>query len=145
MPTRTGERQHTGLTWHIAPSQTPSPACLYCAGTQASVRRQREIQAARLGYPTAGVCCVCDTSPACPRCLAEHLEYGSYDFGTDPQTGYADAGERYYCPDCGATGDGDDLAAVPLPLDEPRRMPMVTASYSGGIAGACPDANTQSA
>jgi hypothetical protein len=52
--------------------------------------------------------------PACPRCLGENLEYRTYDYGIDRETGYADSGERYYCRDCGATGDISDAVAPAL-------------------------------
>jgi hypothetical protein len=69
----------------------PPLACLHCAATQASLRRDRQILAARLGYPADCVCCDCETGHACPRCLGENLEYGSYDYGTGRETGYADS------------------------------------------------------
>lgn len=45
----------------------------------------------------------------CPECLSEDVELHDYDFGVCPQTGYHDAGERFRCRACGATGDADDL------------------------------------
>ena len=45
----------------------------------------------------------------CPECLGEHVEVREFDFGVCPETGYHDAGERFHCLDCGATGDADDL------------------------------------
>src|SRR5450755_3614054 len=91
---------------------TPPPlACLHCAATQATVLRDRQILDARAGYHTQCVCCDCETGSACPKCRGEHLEYGPFDGGTDPLSGYADSGERYYCRDCGATGDVDGTLA----------------------------------
>ena len=85
-------------------------------------RRDRQIRYARLGYPSDCVCCDCETGNACPNCLGENLEYGTYDFGTDRETGYVDSGERYYCRDCGASGDVDDTvpALVMLPQATPK-------------------------
>ena len=74
--------------------ETPPPlACLHCAATQATVRRDRQILDARLDYRSDCVCCDCETGNACPNCLGENLEYGTYDFGPDRETGYADSGE----------------------------------------------------
>jgi len=47
------------------------------------------------------------------------LEYGTYESATDRETGYADFGERYYCRDCGATGDVDDTVAILAMLPRP--------------------------
>jgi uncharacterized protein YbaR (Trm112 family) len=105
----------------------PPLACLHCAATQASVRRDRQIQATRLGYPADCVCCDCETGHACPQCLGENLEYGRYDYGTDPETGYAHNGERYYCRDCGAVCDVDDTVPALVMLPQPSRKPMVSA------------------
>ncbi len=41
----------------------------------------------------------------CPKCGGEALEFSPYDFGTCPETGYRDAGERFYCHDCGEEGE----------------------------------------
>ena len=46
----------------------------------------------------------------CPECGSDAVSVHEYDFGICPQTGYHDAGERFECHDCGAEGDGDDLA-----------------------------------
>lgn len=46
----------------------------------------------------------------CPDCLSDDVEVRAYDLGICPQTGYHDAGERFRCRACGATGDADDLA-----------------------------------
>ena len=105
----------------------PPLACLHCAATQATVRRDRQIQAALLGYPADCVCCDCETGPACPQCRGENLEYGAYDCGTDRETGYADCGERYYCRDCGASGDVDDTVPALVMLPQPIRKPMASA------------------
>ena len=45
----------------------------------------------------------------CPECTSENVVVEPYDFGTCPQTGYHDAGERFRCLHCGATGDVSDL------------------------------------
>jgi len=56
----------------------------------------------------------------CPDCGSSNVRVQSYDYGVCPETGHHDAGERYVCKDCGATGDADDLpcnrAAKPLML-----------------------------
>jgi hypothetical protein len=45
----------------------------------------------------------------CPECDSTQLKITEFDFGTCPETGYHDAGERFECQDCGAEGDADDL------------------------------------
>ena len=45
----------------------------------------------------------------CPECGSEQVTVSRYDFGVCPQTGYHDAGERFHCQACGATGDAGDL------------------------------------
>lgn len=80
----------------------PPLACLHCASTQAYVRRERAIADALLGYASNCVCCDPETGNACPRCGSTNLEYGTYDFGSDSETGYADAGGHYRCLDCGS-------------------------------------------
>lgn len=47
----------------------------------------------------------------CPECLSDEVTVQEYDFGICPQTGYHDAGERFRCLACGATGDAGDLVA----------------------------------
>ena len=47
----------------------------------------------------------------CPHCGSDNVEVWPYDFGICPKTGYHDAGERFECRDCGATGDADDLVS----------------------------------
>ena len=46
----------------------------------------------------------------CPECDSENVVVERYDFGTCPQTGYHDAGERFRCLQCGATGDAGEIA-----------------------------------
>ncbi len=48
---------------------------------------------------------------SCPKCLSDDVEVREYDFGICSETGYHDAGERFRCRACGATGDADDLVA----------------------------------
>ncbi|HZT39931.1 MAG TPA: hypothetical protein VFA28_18710 [Bryobacteraceae bacterium] len=48
----------------------------------------------------------------CPECLSGEVIVREYDFGVCPETGYHDAGERFRCLACGATGDADDLVAM---------------------------------
>lgn len=48
----------------------------------------------------------------CPECLSDEVTVQEYDFGICPQTGYHDAGERFRCLACGATGDAGDLVAA---------------------------------
>ena len=45
----------------------------------------------------------------CPECESDSIVIEQYDYGTCPETGYHDAGERFQCRDCGATGDVSDL------------------------------------
>ena len=45
----------------------------------------------------------------CPECLSDNVDVHEYDFGICRETGYHDAGERFRCRACGATGDADDL------------------------------------
>ena len=120
---------HSSLPALSRTAETPPPlVCLHCAATQATVHRDRRILSARLGYPANCVCCDCETGNACPQCLGENLEYGTYDYGTDRETGYADSGERYYCRDCGAVGEVDDAVAVLGMPPQPRRKPTTPAS-----------------
>jgi hypothetical protein len=88
---------------------------------------------ARASYPTQCVCCDCETGSACPKCLGEHLEYGPFDGGTDPLSGYADSGERYHCRDCGATGDVDDTLAVLLMLPQPAHLAIELATRPANL------------
>jgi len=46
----------------------------------------------------------------CLECLSGNVEIREYNFGICQQTGYHDAGERFRCRACGATGDAADLA-----------------------------------
>lgn len=45
----------------------------------------------------------------CPECLSTDVDVREYDLGVCRQTGYHDAGERFRCLACGATGDAADL------------------------------------
>ena len=45
----------------------------------------------------------------CHECNSENVVVEPFDFGTCPQTGYLDAGERFRCLHCGSTGDVSDL------------------------------------
>jgi rubredoxin len=45
----------------------------------------------------------------CPECGNDHISIEEFDFGICPQTGYHDAGERFRCGACGATGDATDV------------------------------------
>jgi len=49
----------------------------------------------------------------CPECESYNLVIKPYDYGICRETGYHDAGERFDCRDCGATGDVSDLASSP--------------------------------
>lgn len=48
----------------------------------------------------------------CPECLSDNLACVSFDFGACSQTGFHDAGERFECRACGATGDAEEVLAV---------------------------------
>jgi len=103
-------------------------ACLHCGGTLDSVWRDRQFLEARSGYPCDCVCCDCETGNACPQCRGENLDYESYDCGTEPETGYADSGERYYCRDCGTSGYVEDTAPALVMLPQPMPKPIASAS-----------------
>jgi rubredoxin len=45
----------------------------------------------------------------CPECGSDEVTVQEYDFGICRETGYHDAGERFRCRACGATGDTDEL------------------------------------
>lgn len=57
----------------------------------------------------------------CPECAGTDLRGVRYDFGTDPETGYREAGERFACRTCGATGDVSEVIAAP---EMPSAKPM---------------------
>ena len=48
----------------------------------------------------------------CPECGSDNVRIEPYDFGRCSETGYHDAGERYRCLECGASGDAEDLLAA---------------------------------
>jgi len=48
----------------------------------------------------------------CPECGSDNIRIEPYDFGRCSETGYHDAGERYRCLECGASGDAEDLVTV---------------------------------
>jgi hypothetical protein len=75
----------------------------------------------------------CEAGNACPQCLSENLEYGTYDFGTERETGYADSGARYRCRDCGANGDVDDIVAASSMLPQPVGKPLTPASVPADL------------
>ena len=54
---------------------------------------------------------------SCPECLSDDIEVHEHDFGICPETGYHDAGERFRCRACGATGDADDLGPRETPCN----------------------------
>lgn len=54
----------------------------------------------------------------CPECGSDDVRIEEYDFGRCPETGYHDAGERYRCLACGATGEADELVTP----DEPQAI-----------------------
>jgi rubredoxin len=45
----------------------------------------------------------------CPECGSDNIGVEPYDFGICRETGYHDAGERFVCRNCGATGDASDI------------------------------------
>jgi hypothetical protein len=75
----------------------------------------------------------CEAGNTCPQCLSENLAYGTYDFGTERETGYADSGGRFYCRDCGATGHVDDSVSAPPLLPQPVRTPRTPASVPADL------------
>ena len=44
----------------------------------------------------------------CPECGSNEVTVNAFDFGVCSQTGYRDAGERFRCRVCGASGDAAD-------------------------------------
>jgi hypothetical protein len=76
----------------------------------------------------------CEAGNACPQCLNENLAYGTYDVGTERETGYADSGERYHCRDCGATGDLEDIIAAPSMLPQPVGTSLPPASVPADLS-----------
>jgi len=48
-------------------------------------------------------------SGRCPQCGGSDLAVEAYDFGRCSQTGYYDAGERWRCRTCGASGDVEEI------------------------------------
>lgn len=120
-------------TFHCdGPNSLPPLVGLHCAATQATVRRDRQILSARLGYPADSVCCGCETGHARPRCLGENLEYETYDCGARRT---ADYGEQYYCTDCGAASYVDDAVAAIVMPPQPARRPMTPASGPTELPG----------
>ena len=67
----------------------------------------------------------------CPECGSVEVAIEDYDFGVCPQTGYHDAGERFRCRACGATGDADDLVAG----EHAIRSPSVLGTAGGRRVG----------
>jgi hypothetical protein len=65
----------------------------------------------------------------CPECGSDQVAIHEFDFGVCPQTGYHDAGQRFQCGACGATGDADELC--PLPAVE--FLGSFRAEYSGAL------------
>jgi hypothetical protein len=106
---------------------------MHCGGTRSSVELERQTIDTRFTRYSKGLpwskapCCEPPDIEApllddeatvlrCPECAGEDFDIRSYDFGTDNQTGYHDAGERYECS-CGATGDAADLERVTIVLN----------------------------
>jgi hypothetical protein len=61
------------------------------------------------------------TIARCPECGGQDFDVREYDFGVDLETGYHDAGLRFYCR-CGATGEDGDLERVTIvgDLEDPQ-------------------------
>ena len=51
----------------------------------------------------------------CPECGSDQVAIHEFNFGVCQQTGYHDAGQRFQCRACGATGDADELGTQPAP------------------------------
>jgi transposase-like protein len=45
----------------------------------------------------------------CPECGSDDVRIEPFDFGVCRETGYRDAGGRFICRACGASGNADDL------------------------------------
>jgi hypothetical protein len=72
----------------------------------------------------------------CPECLSGEVIVDEYDFGACPETGYHDAGERFRCLACGATGDVDDLVANEAAIRSPLG-PRNGRAAAGGTMARC--------
>src|SRR5262249_21938929 len=57
----------------------------------------------------------------CPECAGSELVALPFDFGMDPESGYHDAGERFLCRACGATGEAAEVAFEPANVRKQRR------------------------
>jgi hypothetical protein len=66
----------------------------------------------------------------CPECGSDNIRVEPYDYGVCRETGYHDAGERYACQYCGATGDADDLS-----MQSNRHSEVEAIGTSGAAAG----------
>jgi hypothetical protein len=44
----------------------------------------------------------------CPECGSTNLTIREYDYGRCRETGYHDAGEMFWCLECGEMGDASD-------------------------------------
>lgn len=89
------------------------PLVIECAGvaceeTAVSFKEQRESRLENKGeFPDDGRIMVC------PNCGSDAISFDAYDFGICPETGYHDAGERYFRCDCEDSGDVCDLVMAP--------------------------------
>jgi hypothetical protein len=55
----------------------------------------------------------------CPECGSGNVAINQYDHGVCHETGYNDAGERFRCLQCGATGDASDVMQEPNARPQP--------------------------
>ncbi len=60
-----------------------------------------------------------EPAACCPACQSTQVVAVPYDLGREPGTGYREAGERFECRACGASGDAADVAFAVLPEAKP--------------------------
>ena len=89
--------------------------CFYCASTQATVLRDRELAGQRhyAGADTC-ICCTPDSDFHCPACHSGKLQFGMRYASADGE----DTGEVYCCEACGATGEVENAAPPVEPWAE---------------------------
>lgn len=68
-----------------------------------------------------------ELASCCPACESDGVTVATYDFGSDPETGYQDVGEAFVCRSCGHRGDPADLVA---PAVRPARRPLASETAS---------------
>src|ERR1019366_3837036 len=80
----------------------PPLACLHCASTQATCGGTAQSPTPYWATPATADAATRRPATLAPGAAARIWSIGTYDFGSDSETGYADAGEHYRCLDCGS-------------------------------------------